>query len=246
MKQRVILICAAFVLFMAVAAKADTIFRLDCSSGGLFTHAERSSYDATYDKIVVILDGFANSTRAGITAIEGTWTTSVYGSAGSFTTSNSSLTGTWHNQTSTSGARNTSFVNFAIYNAAATWGRNAVGTQTGHTGGVNTTVLTGGWTTGGDVNQLIVPGAGDTDGDGINENVIAWLYVTKNIQRLQFYGPANYAPWGDTDGRYGYVRTDGTAGSDFLTFGTLPEPGTFVLLGTSLLGLLAYAWRRRK
>ena len=26
---------------------------------------------------------------------------------------------------------------------------------------------------------------------------------------------------------------------------TTPEPGTFVLIGTGLLGLLAYAWRKR-
>jgi hypothetical protein len=26
----------------------------------------------------------------------------------------------------------------------------------------------------------------------------------------------------------------------------IPEPGTLVLLGTSLIGILAYAWRKRK
>ena len=37
-------------------------------------------------------------------------------------------------------------------------------------------------------------------------------------------------------------------GFDNLTYGTLPtpKPGALVLLATGLIGLLAYAWRKRK
>jgi hypothetical protein len=47
-----------------------------------------------------------------------------------------------------------------------------------------------------------------------------------------------------------YIRTTGAAGNpavvDNLRIGTTPEPNTAVLLGTGLLGLLAYAWRKWK
>ena len=33
---------------------------------------------------------------------------------------------------------------------------------------------------------------------------------------------------------------------NFEIVGTVPEPGTIVLLITGLIGLLAYAWRKRK
>ena len=52
----------------------------------------------------------------------------------------------------------------------------------------------------------------------------------------------------------GYIRVNGVTQSDFSKFqvagDTLslatPEPGTLVLLGTALAGLLAYAWRKRR
>ena len=37
-----------------------------------------------------------------------------------------------------------------------------------------------------------------------------------------------------------------TFGIDNVRFSAVPEPSTFVLLGTGLFGLLAYAWRKRK
>lgn len=52
----------------------------------------------------------------------------------------------------------------------------------------------------------------------------------------------------------GYIRVDGVVQSDFSKFQVtghmlslaVPEPGAIVLLATGLIGLLAYAWRKRK
>jgi hypothetical protein len=44
----------------------------------------------------------------------------------------------------------------------------------------------------------------------------------------------------------GLVSLSGTGHAEFGTLTTIPEPGTLALLATGLMGLLAYAWRKRK
>lgn len=59
----------------------------------------------------------------------------------------------------------------------------------------------------------------------------------------------NWAGVADTEKELNWY-TDSTRLSELrlasLEFSTVPEPGTLVLLGAGLLGLLAYAWRKRR
>ena len=45
---------------------------------------------------------------------------------------------------------------------------------------------------------------------------------------------------GDIAANTAYLQTT------YLTGSSVPEPGTIVLLGSAAVGLLAYAWRKRK
>ena len=48
------------------------------------------------------------------------------------------------------------------------------------------------------------------------------------------------------NGRLSYSGAGMIGLLDYLTIESIPEPGTISLLITSVLGLLAYAWRRRR
>jgi len=48
--------------------------------------------------------------------------------------------------------------------------------------------------------------------------------------------------WVDTSANTIYLVTDATGG----TFAVVPEPGTISIVLSGLIGLVAYAWRKRK
>ncbi len=71
-----------------------------------------------------------------------------------------------------------------------------------------------------------------TTGDGLT-----WNYINSNFPGGYGAGQTFYT------GGYDYIQLDGTSG---VYAQITPEPGTLALLAASLLGLLCYAWRKRR
>ena len=69
-----------------------------------------------------------------------------------------------------------------------------------------------------------------SDGTKIYELDITGIDTSKSISSITFSGMTGYT----------------TAGIFALSGAPVPEPGTISLLSAGVIGLLAYAWRRRK
>lgn len=122
-----------------------------------------------------------------------------------------------------------SWVNFS-YNASADWSRDGGATA-------YTTLFQGGWYNGSASEANWSVGAGDTDGDGITENLLAHLVVTKGTTEITFGGGPN--------DKIGYTYDSGTTEvTSFMV--PIPEPSTLALLACGLFGLLAYTWRKQR
>lgn len=125
-----------------------------------------------------------------------------------------------------------SFVNF----------ENTAGTFVRTGDAPNYASLWGAWygNTDGSSNLAVVdytpPGSGNDDLK--DQTLFAKFYVTHDT-----YGGVNFVA--KDDGVDAIVLADGN--SYRMSFDMIiPEPGTFVLLGSGLMGLLGYAWRKRK
>ena len=122
------------------------------------------------------------------------------------------------------------------------------------------TSLTGGWYTTFQNLNIMAPdptpggtwGVGGTPsvptGYGFNNTLLAAFYVSPSTTAIKFYTDDGN-PWNvnNSTGGYGLMGFNyGGGRTDYVSIMPSPEPATIVLLATSLVGLLAYAWRKRR
>jgi len=243
--RRFLLLTACIALLGATAARGDLIdstHRTGAFPANTLSFTRTlSAYDG-YDKIEIHVAASLVGSNTWLSTVEGTWTTvnnlgvpqpsiTMYlaGTAGGSTyksnTKRNSLTGPNPPQ---------AWINFdSVVSGAVAWN-----TRTGTS--PNYSVFGGSWYTSDSTMFLrpVDPSPGDDEhgGDGVDETLMATIYVT-HLGGVSFSGKFNaYNPvtFGNTN-IVGTFRVDG-----------VPEPSTLVLLAAGLVGLLAYAWRKRR
>jgi hypothetical protein len=226
--KRLVALSVCLLLAGATVANADILTGTGAVTSGNVSigFTWDSNPSLTYDVVDIYLSGLSgNVAGAQVVTVEGAWTST----GGSFNVQGldaSSLVYKKH-AADTLGTGNDSFVNMT-QNGSAVWTRNGGTTNL-------TTLLRGGWMDGGMMEERLGVGAGDTDGDGYDENLIARMHVTKGTTMITFGGGAN--------DKFGYT----TGATQVTAFSVaVPEPTSLALLGCGLFGLLAYAWRKRK
>jgi hypothetical protein len=253
MKQCAILMCVCLLLGMAATANATTIWNTTDWNGleVTATAAPMGGTSTTWDILTIVLKSVPGTLGSSISAIEGTWSASgSVTNAGAFYIPVGDIDHHWKTYTPETAYRtgtpiynedeqiigytyavnNNSVVNLSGVVANATWARTQAGTST-----VRYSEFSGGWYTDDFIHNVVPQTIGaDVDGDGLNENVLASLRILHTTDTVTFEGKCTVNP---TGGHIDPVE---------FTVSTVPEPGTLVLFGSGLLGLIAYAWRKRK
>ncbi len=235
--KEVAFLCVLF-LGLAVVANADEINLI--STGGstgsfdftAFINRTINVSTSGYDKLVIDI-GAVTGVQAGfgINAIGGTWT--VPGSKGSLLPSDAEV--------AAYNSANTTNYDWGTWSVTPTL---AAPTASGLSSSVNL--------------PSYVDGAGDisrTLGTGTAEEFSAfqatWYSTTAlsgtNFKVATLYVPTGWSPANDAviySGTFGFGSS--TTENSTLEVSITPEPATLVLLGTALVGLAAYAWRKRK
>jgi hypothetical protein len=236
-------------LLVIATAHADTIMPGIVTKGSLSVHGVRTSMgtSTTYDLITVYLDSLSGTlTGQSVTTVQGIWTAGGPGGAiylsslsdwASITGQSSYRTAQYDGDNNLIGYTYNNFtvVNFPTVNAAAYWGRTQSGTST-----VQYSSFRGGWY--GTGNWLAPNLTSDTDGDGMAENVVAVLRVTKPTTSLSL--SCVYESQFDVNA-WCFAPSGGH--SD-VAFTLVPEPGTLVLLASGVVGVLfcARGWKRER
>ncbi len=187
------------------------------ANAAMLVSSTRTSYDANLDKIDFHITGLTGA-QAGdfINAISGTWT----GIGGTINLSTSALGwkgATGLNSSFKAPAAPLSFVNFN--SNAGDLARVGSGSAYSSFGGSWFTTEPAVWL------QPVDPDLGD----GFDQTLLASMYITKGAN-VGFAGEGSMA----------------VAGQVFPVAFASPEPGTLALLITGALGLLVFAWKKRK
>lgn len=182
--------------------------------------AEREAYNDTLDKITFTVDGVSTA-GSEVAAMEGTWT--ALGSNASLYTNDTEY---WAYYTyilppaplpgGPPDAPNSYCGFYSIATAGVDWSRTGEGTN-------YSDMLSGAWYTQDNSNWI---GVGET---------MAVMYVTKGAG-VSYNGEIGVSL---------YNVGSETKAYEF-SLAPVPEPSTFALLACGLIGLLAYAWRKRK
>ena len=218
--KRVLLLSACVLLGLACVAQAEVLSTT--YTGPVSFSATRDASNPNYDKVTIVISGFPGSNIADkLTALSGQW--SVLS-----TTPGVTGTGFFLNSDSTDDTDNTNKATTYI-NLPSNTGTLRDGSTPAFTVATGTGVYSAfadSWYSGATTKFLAV-----------NANV-AVLEVTK----------------GWTDITLGAINTGNWSALSTVALGalpasihvTIPEPGTIALLGCGLVGLVAYAWRKRK
>lgn len=207
---------------MAAAAQAGTVTTTYTGGVGITTTVDTTN--TTYDILTLTIASISNSTSSTdkVTQITGQWT--VTGSTGFYITGPDDGVA----NTLTGAGKLGTWINFNVDTSTMLDGSTPAFVTSTATANVYS-AFGDSWLTSATSKYLAV---GKT---------LAVLYVTKNWTEIDF---TNY----NTDNP-SKIYTVGLASSNPETITItqiVPEPSTLALLGCGLMGLLAYAWRKRK
>ena len=225
MKQSRVLVCAALVAWsVSAAAFADPVTLYSTGNEAMAAIGVNRTYDAAWelDKVVLTLDSWLSPSFEGakVNVIVGTWSVSGPAGAGIYL---STPDWDWSEETAGYEFKGTYYVpdppqSYVNFDSIVT---NAAWSREPVSGDLYASFY-GGW-------YASTP----TYWRGIGDE-LATFFVTPDAQ-LTFMAADN--------GVDGFVTN---LGAIYGSFTTIPEPGALALLAGGLLGMLAYAWRRRK
>jgi hypothetical protein len=235
--KRLLVLGACCMLGMAASARAELYSVTPVvTDGGITLSATWDFTDADYDVVKIYFKSL-NGTHTAVTSIKARWD-AIGGQFLVPTGAGGAYGGVFGPHTTERKMSVNSAMNFD--GVAGPFFR-----QPGTDDTTLSSYIDGTWFTA-DVPSRLTTAATDTDDDTYGENLLATFYVTKSCYGITF-GDRLEGIAGDRISAIGYSTFPTTVTTHFSIGGILiPEPSTLALLGCSVFGLLAYAWRKRK